>query len=373
MAMPDDEEGMNEGRRVIVSTYLPPTEGGGVERFLHTLFLVLDAAGYEVRVLSRNEHSILEKHIRPFSAWQIGRRMKKEYRQGDIVLCNNYFSWNAPKTDSVVVFHGTERGRAEATRHVYSRLRNTLVATVNSGLDRRSIEGRITVAVSEATKAEITEHYGTEVDWVIPNAVDTSHFVAAVNRSDLRRELGLPENEFLVLCTGISDPRKGGDVIRNEIIPGLRGRQRLVIFGHAENTPEDAISLGPIPFDRMNKVYAACNAFVMPSYYEGCAYVILEALSCGIPSVVAPTGVGRDLMAIPVLAEYVVPCDEPKRYIDCLLRLQTSGGEWRRVSNASRRTAVELYDIREFERQYLELFRSLGNPRPSDGGRQHRR
>jgi len=356
--METEEKGGRRGR-VLISTFRPPSQGGGVERFLYTLSKILKDAGYEVRVFSRNEKSWLEQRIRPYAAWRIGMRMRRDHNMGDIVLCNNYFSWNAPREHSVVVFHGTERGRAEATREVFSRLRNTLVRLVNSRLDKRATSGRVRVAVSNSTKGEIESYYKTTVDHVIPNAVDTKVFAPATAKNGFRRELNLPMDEFLVLFVGIGDSRKGADVLIDSVLPRLKGMQRVVVVGKSEDVPEEAIRLGDVPFEEMHKVYMACDALIMPSYYEGCSLVTIEALSCGIPTLVSPTGIGKDLQTVAVLCDYVVPLDQPEKYVELLLRLQNSDVEWRRVSRASRETAVKEYDLEMFRTRYISLIESI--------------
>ena len=118
-------------------------------------------------------------------------------------------------------------------------------------------------------------------------------------------------------------------------------------------------NLGTLPFDSMREVYASCDAFVMPSYYEGCSFSNLEALSCGLPSVVSPIGVGRDLMSNEILRDFVVPCSEPQRYIDCLRKLQSSRDEWLKVSKESREYAVKYHDVSRFKREYLEVINRM--------------
>lgn len=341
--------------RIFIATHAPVSVGGGVERFLGILSALLVEEGYSVEVVSSDIRDILCSKVRPYAAWRVGRDIGQRLQKGDLTICNNYFSWNLPEEASIVIYHGTEIGRALATKSVYSRLRNLAVGFVNSHLDRRVGRNRVVVAVSYSAKEEVERHYGIEVAHVVPNAIDTSTFIPAEDKSEHRSKLGLPTDKFLVLSIGANDPRKGSMILSDFIIPNLNTEQHFVMLGKGLKPRSGVTILGTVPFDSMKSVYMACDAFVMPSYYEGCSFSNLEALACGVPSIVSPTGLGRDLMTNEILGRYVVPCDNPQGYVDCLRRLQTSHTEWMKVSNESRRYAVEHHDLSRLRKQYLEI------------------
>ena len=354
--------------RIFIATHMPPSTGGGVERFLNILSKTLIEDDWDVRIVSSTKRNPLYSAVRPLAAWAIGREIKKSLARDDLTICNNYFSWNLPRVNSIVIYHGTEMGRALSTKKVYSRIRNLLVATVNSNLDKRVGRGRTAIAVSKSTKDEVKRHYGIQVNHVIPNAVDTSIFRPTDDKSRFRKKLGLPIDEFLVLFIGADDPRKGSELLRRTIIPSLSKEQHFVMAGRASRPPQGVTALGDVPFKEMNEVYMACDAFIMPSYYEGCSFSNLEALSSGIPSVVSPKGLGRDLMSNEILRKFVVPCEHPERYVDCLRKLQNSADEWRRVSEESRRYAVEFHDIRKFREDYLRVIDDVSSRRFASHG-----
>ena len=356
---PDDCIDVSEKGRILIATHVPPSSGGGVERFVSVLSEMLTRDGWEVRVASTAKGHPLYSIIRPLAAWAIGRDIKSNLKDNDLTICNNYFSWNLPVANSIVIYHGTEFGRAVSTRKVYSRIRNLIVKTVNSRVDKMVGRGRVVIAVSKSTRDEVEEYYGVQVDHVIKNAVDTSTYIPAQDKRPLREKLALPIDEFLVLFIGANDVRKGSRLLENFIIPSLIDEQHFVMAGRGSKPMPGVTSFGEVPFERMNEVYMACDAFVMPSYYEGCSLSTLEALSCGIPSIVSPTGLGKDLMTNKVLGRYVIPCDEPQRYVECLRELQRSQEEWQRVSDESRKYAVEHHDIERFRSDYLRVIEEV--------------
>ncbi|UCE92292.1 MAG: glycosyltransferase family 4 protein [Methanobacteriota archaeon] len=355
------ESDARKARRIFVATHAPISTGGGVERFLTTLATTLTEDGFDVRMVFSDIKNPVYSMIRPFAAWATGRKVRRVTERGDLTICNNYFSWNIPTDNSIVIYHGTEAGRALCTRKVYSRLRNLLVGTVNSYLDRRAGMNRYVIAVSNSVKREIERYYGLKVDRVVPNAVDTSAFTPSEDKSDHRRRLGLPIDKFLVCCIGSHDARKGSRLLRKTIIPSLSDEQHFVMIGRESRRGRGITPLGEVPFGMMKIIYNACDAFLMPSYYEGCGLSTLEALSCGVPAVVSPTGVGCDLKSNKILGEYVISCEEPQRYVDALRKLQNSQAEWMRVSLESRRYAVEFHDLSIFRREYLSVINSISD------------
>ena len=101
--------------------------------------------------------------------------------------------------------------------------------------------------------------------------------------------------------------KKGGafflDALRRA---GVDGRLHLLIVGDAEpemiahlQSIESAVSWTHVPFvDRFELLpyYAACDAVVIPSLYDGMPNVLLEAGALGVPPVASTAGGMADLL-----------------------------------------------------------------------------
>jgi glycosyltransferase involved in cell wall biosynthesis len=353
--------------RVWILTYMEPSRGSGVERFVSNLSAALSDGGYEVRILdatSLTSEQSIQKGVRPFMAWKLGRLLNRSANPEDIVICNGYFSWNAKVGRPIVVFHGTELGRAKATRMMSGRLRNLAVRTINARLDRKSGVGRTVVAVSAALKREIEDLYGIRVDAVIPNGIDLNMFRPAKDKQEMRRTLGLPLDKFLILYAGPPDARKGFDFLMNEVRPRLRASQRLVLTVRMEDPPDGVIPLGWKKFDEIVKCYQACDASVVPSYYEGFGYAFAEALACGIPSVVSNVGGATDLLGNDVLSRYVMTEMKAEEYVRSFTELEQSAEKAKLVSESSRRYAEKHFDIQGFNKSYVDLVNTVAKVLP---------
>jgi len=129
---------------------------------------------------------------------------------------------------------------------------------------------------------------------VIPPGVDDA-FRRPPGRTDARRLLGIPPRAFLFLLVGRADPEKNV----SQAVAAFRdmGPERsrggvLLVAGQErppEALPEGVVFAGPVPHDRMPRLYAAADAVLCPSLYESFGLVQLEAMAAGVP-VIVPAG-----------------------------------------------------------------------------------
>ncbi len=144
------------------------------------------------------------------------------------------------------------------------------------------------------------------VAWVA-NGVDASAFrFSEQGRAKVRAALGVDEGETLLLSVGRLEPVKGHDVLL-EAVARLRRRVKIAIVGEgskagslAKRAEELGLALtlaGPVPHERLGDWYSAADLFVLPSRNEGHPNALVEALSCGTPSVATAVGAAPDLVA----------------------------------------------------------------------------
>lgn len=83
---------------------------------------------------------------------------------------------------------------------------------------------------------------------------------------------------------------------------------------------ETVVFLGPVPHAELPAYYAACDAFALPSRYEGNARVLAEAAAAGRPAVTADVSGARDTV-LDGQSGYVVPIGRPDLLAARLLQL----------------------------------------------------
>ncbi len=162
------------------------------------------------------------------------------------------------------------------------------------------------IAVSECTKRDAIRLYNIppEKITVIYEAADPAlHPETDANRiAQVRARYA--HNQPFLLFVGVIEPRKN-IIALVDALRVLRARgypQRLLIagrkgwlyqptFDHVKRAGmEDAVTfLDFVPDDDLRALFAACDAFVFPSLYEGFGLPPLEAMAAGAPVVCANT------------------------------------------------------------------------------------
>jgi UDP-glucose:(heptosyl)LPS alpha-1,3-glucosyltransferase len=152
------------------------------------------------------------------------------------------------------------------------------------------------IANSRQVQAEIQGHYGVAAPKirVIHNGLDRQRFhpLPGPEREALARRLGAPPGARIILFVGSGFRRKGLAWLL-EAFAGLTDKQaQLWVVGHdsSRRYPELAARLGVA--DRVKfqgaqvetaPFYQAAAALALPTIYDPCSNVVLEALGCGAP------------------------------------------------------------------------------------------
>ena len=112
--------------------------------------------------------------------------------------------------------------------------------------------------------------------------VDTSKFNlgARADRSRVRQELGIRDDQFMLLFPSNNHKLKGADLIL-EAIAGYGDRVVLAVAGKAPLDAPGVLNLG-LRQD-MPELYAAADATILASKYEAFGLVGPESLLCGTP------------------------------------------------------------------------------------------
>jgi UDP-glucose:(heptosyl)LPS alpha-1,3-glucosyltransferase len=164
------------------------------------------------------------------------------------------------------------------------------------------------VCVSDGVAEEMREHFPAIADRVVTiyNGVDTAHFAPGVREGDahaLRRRLGIGDDRLLAAFVGSEWQRKGlAEALRalaqardwDLIVAGGGDRDRYQDLADSLGVGEAVHWLGVTPDVQL--VYAAADAFVLPSSYETFSLVSFEAAASGLPVLATPVNGVRDLV-----------------------------------------------------------------------------
>jgi len=139
----------------------------------------------------------------------------------------------------------------------------------------------------------------TEIE-VVYNGVDTSRYNQNLYhelRGPLRKQLGIKEDEVVFLFISYDLKKKG-------IEPLVEAASKLKISG---KNNFKIIVIGGLPYGALSRqinnlnledmiiftgqvrsteeYYANSDVFVLPTYYDACSLVVIEAMACGLPSI----------------------------------------------------------------------------------------
>jgi glycosyltransferase involved in cell wall biosynthesis len=230
-----------------------------------------------------------------------------------------------------------------------------------------SLQGRLLsmgigrgIAVSQAVADALVERLG----WprrkleVIRNGIPIEQFRGDPS-PELRRELTAQTEDVLFLTTARLDPQKGLDVLARaaESVDGARfviagdgadrarltGSDRLRFLGHRDDVPA---------------LLAVCDAFVLPSLFEGTPIALLEAMSAGKPIVATAIAGVNELVAADESA-LLVPPDDPEALAAALRRIVADTELRARLGAAARRRAETSFSIETSTRRVMSVYEEL--------------
>lgn len=365
--------------------------GGGAQRWTHDHAVRLLAAGHNVHIYARaikGAPANARTHVIELGSMRGSRRLRFAATVQKLLQAEKFDivhdmgdGWHA---DVMMPHHGIRR-------YVYrqrSRLAHGLVrwarplgfAFLPRYREFRALERRqyvkggdsTIVAVSEMVRRQLLSTYAIDPARVVVvhNGVDLDRFKpdeTNVNRNRIRSEMKW-QSRTIYLTVAHDFRLKGVDRIL-AAMAHLRGRGRdagLIVIGGG-NIPKyeriarqmgvggDVVFMGdqadPVPY------YHASDVFVLPTLYDPCPLVVMEALACGLPVVTTSYNGATELMTLP---RDGVVLNDPMDVMElALAMLRFDEAETARLAperaQASRRP--DLCAKRMYEK-HLEIYRS---------------
>lgn len=207
----------------------------------------------------------------------------------------------------------------------------------------------------------------------ITNGVDMKRFhpLAAIERRNLRNQLGLPEDKMLVLFCSRLIHRKGFDLLLNTwpevwkahpdvhlIIVGDRNEEaehKLQVL--VNQTAATAITIfGQVP--NAAPYMQAADIFVFPSRKEGLPNALIEAMSCGCACVASDISGNTDLIQ-PQNTGILFTSGEAAAFANQLNWLLQNRDHIAKLGHAAAAYMQENYDIRQVASKIEQLYKRI--------------
>jgi glycosyltransferase involved in cell wall biosynthesis len=230
------------------------------------------------------------------------------------------------------------------------------------------------VAISEEIKHELLS-CGVSQDRIIriPNGVHSEKFFPAstAQKSSHRNRFSIDPRQVVFLYLGRLESRKAIDVLLSAWqlkSPGLLWivgsgpeQQKWKQLSHDLNLNNIRFheeSLSPLDF------YRCADVFVLPSFKEGMPGALLEAMSCGLPSVATKIGGVVDVVHHEEQGLLVSP-GAPHELADALEFMASHPEKRIQWGKSARETVLERFEISRIVARYNSLYAKILSSRES--------
>lgn len=261
-----------------------------------------------------------------------------------------------------------------------------LTSSTNQGIGKTFSNGRFAaiqawahrrVAACVALTVETVEEarrFGIPVARIVQigNGVDTAAFrpVPDGERKALRNRLGLGEGFVAISVGRLAEEKNPLGLLEAWRLAVGESRQpwRLVFVGDGplrssleieirKNNLQESVTVAGSS-DAVKDWLGASDLFVLASHNEGLSNTALEAMACGLPSVVTAVS-GMKALMLDTGAGCMVPVDDMQAFARALIELHENPDKRAVMGMRARETIVNNYSIQFVAARYIKLYRDL--------------
>ena len=231
-------------------------------------------------------------------------------------------------------------------------------------------KGSIIVYPSEFARRQFKWNGHTPRDIVISNGVDVRHF-AKVDATEFRDRYHIPPQSKVVLFVARLEPEKCADTLIRAtsaivaatpavhilIVGGGSEHQKLIQLAEKLGVADRITFTGRVSDDDLLMSYSACDLFVLPSVVELEGMVVLEAMACGAPILIADSKES----ASPYFVEgngYLFKWNDPDDLARQAIRILHDDAGRKKMSEASHAMSRK-YDLAESINTMERVYRSV--------------
>jgi glycosyltransferase involved in cell wall biosynthesis len=240
--------------------------------------------------------------------------------------------------------------------------------------------GRVTpVCIARDVAESVSRVYGVTNAPLIANGIPTAEYADGKARDNVRRSLGLKDDEMVLLGVGRLMPQKNhGLLIRAFALASKKCAVplRCLIAGTGELEPKLRAAAADLGIgDRIQflgnrqdipDLLNAVDVFALSSDWEGNPLSLMEAMSAGKAAICTAVG------GVPEMIEtgesgLLVPPGNIEEFADAMALLATNSELRMRLGRQAARVAAQRFGVRAmveaYERLYLQLLRPIYQPK----------
>ena len=332
---------------------------------LHVDVATLYGSGHFARELERSGLTPFRLDLESRYDREAPRRLRSLLLRGHYDVLHTH-GWPALFLGSLARPKGPGSPRLVTTEHnVTNGRRRPLLRPLDRLLYRPYAQ---VVAVSQAVADSLAAWQPSVAGRIttIHNGIRPEHSVACPGaRESIRKELDLPTDATVLIAVGRLIEQKGIDVLLDALHQLPEPRPYLLLAGQGVLQPslerqaarlglgDRVLFLGFRP--DVPELLAASDLFVLPSRWEGCPMVLLEALAAGLPAVVTPAG------GVPEMIEdgkqgLFVPIDDTRALAVALANLIAHPERRRSFAEAGIERVAEAFDASTLARAFARVY-----------------
>lgn len=197
--------------------------------------------------------------------------------------------------------------------------------------------------------------------------IDTERLKPGNNPTNLRNELRLAQDAYLVLSVGELNENKNQQIVIKALARLEDQNVHYVLCGKGDQLAHlQALARELNLSDRVHflgyrkdiaDICRQCDLFALPSKREGLPFAAMEAMYCGLPLVNSGIRGLTDITKDGV-SGYVCEPDDTQRYAESIQKLKNNPGDREQMGARNRKT-VEAFTIDRTKEEILQLIREL--------------
>ena len=303
----------------------------GTERYVETLVKYLSADGLIQPFFAYNEGGLLVERLEamgvPCRQITMRRRFDKQAAKAVAELCREWdidlihCHYLREHYTALLAKKYNKKIRVVYTNHFV--LANDFVTRLsNRWMDKR--QDQMIAVCNKGKEQLIANGWSADQIQVIFNAVDLEAWAGDRSQSTLRSELGLPEDQFVMLCASRFADDKGHKYLIDSVkrLTQLTDKPfTLVLAGDGpllEPSKAQVKELGleeQVKFIGFRKdiknLYKGSDLYVNSSQHEALSFLIIEAMAAGLPVIATDMGGNSDIVNDQTGCGLLVEYDNP--------------------------------------------------------------
>ena len=202
---------------------------------------------------------------------------------------------------------------------------------------------------------------------IIRNGVEGTPVFQSQHRTMLRREFGIDEHAFVIICVANLRPVKNHQMMIRALasLKNIGVQPSLVLLGEGpesgklEKLATDLDVAAQVRFvghvkDRVTDWLFASDVFALTSSTEGLSNALLEAQGCGLPAVVTAAG-GNPEVVVEGKTGFIVPIGDAESFAEKIHTLMSDGSLRAAMARSARDRVGRQFSIRAMISGYRTL------------------